>query len=41
MIRDKLHYNNRINRMSNNGKENSNIVRKLKRKIRMLGGQNG
>lgn len=36
MVRNKLYYENRINRMINNGKENANIVKKLKRKIKLL-----
>ena len=36
MIRDKLYYEVRINRIINNGKENGNIVKKLKRKIKNL-----
>lgn len=36
MIRDKLYYEVRISRIINNGKENGNIVKKLKRKIKNL-----
>ena len=36
MIRDILHYKNRINLLVNRGKENGNIVKKLQRKIRQL-----
>ncbi len=37
MIRDELYYQNRINKLeSRHGKENKNIVNKLKRQIRNL-----
>jgi hypothetical protein len=36
MNRDKLYYEVRINKIINNGKENVNIVKKLKRRIRNL-----
>ena len=35
-VRDKLYYENRINKMVHNGKENNNIVKKLQRKVRTL-----
>ena len=35
-VRDKLYYENRINKMVHNGKENGNIVKKLQRKVRAL-----
>ena len=41
VIRDILYYTNRVNKLSNNGKENGNIVKKLKRKIRNLEKSNG
>ena len=41
VIRDKLYYQNRINLLLNNGKENGNIVKKLQRKLRNLERQNG
>lgn len=41
MNRDKLYYEVRINRIINNGKENTNIIKKLKRKIRNLEKSNG
>lgn len=40
-IRDILYYTNRVNKLSNNEKENGNIVKKLKRKIRNLEKSNG
>ena len=36
MIRNKLYYQNRINLLMSRGTPNSNIIRKLKRKIRKL-----
>ena len=36
IIRDKLYYQNRINKLIHNGKENGNIVKKLQRKVRIL-----
>lgn len=36
MVRDKLYYEVRISKIINNGKENSNIIKKLKRKLRNL-----
>ena len=36
MNRDKLYYEVRINRIINNGKENANVIKKLKRKIKNL-----
>ena len=35
-IRDRLYYENRINKMVHNGKENGNIVKKLQRKVKTL-----
>jgi hypothetical protein len=35
-VRDKLYYENRINKMVHNSKENGNIVKKLQRKVRTL-----
>lgn len=36
MIRDKLYYEVRINKIINNGKENGRIVKKLERRLRAL-----
>ena len=36
MIRNKLYYQNRINLLNNREKENSRIVKKLERKLRVL-----
>lgn len=36
VIRDILYYTNRVNKLSNNGKENGRIIKKLQRKIRSL-----
>ena len=36
MTRNKLYYENRINKMLNNGKENARIVKKLHRQLRAL-----
>jgi hypothetical protein len=36
VVRDILYYTNRVNKLSNNGKENGRIIKKLQRKIRSL-----
>ena len=36
MTRDKLYYEVRISKIINNGKENSNIIKKLRRKLRNI-----
>ena len=36
MIRDELHYRNRIELMKGRGRENANIIRKCERKIKQL-----
>lgn len=41
MTRDKLYYEVRISKIINNGKENSNIIKKIIRKIRNLEKTNG
>ena len=41
MFRDAQYYQNRINLLINNGKENNNIIKKLKRKLRVLERQRG
>jgi hypothetical protein len=35
-MRDQLYYQNRISKLVNNGKDNSNIVKKLQRRVRQL-----
>ena len=37
MIRDKLYYQNRINLLTNRGKENNRIIKKLQRQLRAMG----
>ena len=41
MIRDKRYFENRINLLINNGKENARIIKKLQRKLRALEKKNG
>ena len=36
MIRDVQYFENRINIMKNNGKENANIIKKCERQIRKI-----
>ena len=35
-IRNKLYYENRLNKLINNGKDNGRIIKKIKRKLAML-----
>lgn len=41
VIRDKLYYQNRINKLVNNGKENGKIVKKLMRQLRNIEEERG
>ena len=35
-IRNKLYYENRLNKLINNGKDNGKIIKKIQRKLKML-----
>ena len=35
-IRNKLYYENRLNKLINNGKDNGRIIKKIKRKLALL-----
>jgi hypothetical protein len=35
-IRNKLYYENRLNKLMNNGKDNAKVIKKIKRKLAML-----
>ena len=35
-IRNKLYYENRLNKLINNGKDNGRIIKKIKRKLAIL-----
>ena len=39
-IRNKLYYENRLNKLINNGKDNGRIIKKIKRKLAMLNKEN-
>lgn len=41
IIRDELYYQNRLNLLSNRGRENGRIIKKLQRKLRNLAKRNG
>jgi hypothetical protein len=41
IIRDELYYKNRINKLTNNGKDNGKIVKKLMRQLRNLEKERG
>lgn len=36
IIRNKLYYENRLNKLINNGKDNGKIIKKIQRKLKML-----
>lgn len=36
MVRNQLYYQNKINLLTSRGKDNGNIIKKLKRKIKLL-----
>ena len=36
MARNQLYYQNRINLLTSRGKDNGNVIKKLKRKIKLL-----
>ena len=41
MTRDRLYFENRISLLSNSGRENGRIIKKLQRRLRKLAKQNG
>ena len=41
MTRDKLYFENRISLLSNRGRENGRIIKKLQRRLRKLAKHNG
>ena len=36
IIRNKLYYENRLNNLMNNGKDNAKVIKKIYRKLRLL-----
>lgn len=36
-IRNQLYYENRLNKLINNGKDNGKVINKIRRKLRNLG----
>ena len=41
VIRNKQYYENRINKLSNNGKENGKVIKKLMRQLRNIEKERG